>query len=391
MITLDEAQARLFALKPPVETALCDLASAAGRWAASPVLARRTQPAYDLSAMDGYAVRFADMPGPWRIIGESAAGSRFNQRIFERESARISTGAALPMGSDTIVVQEDVLRTGDMISLSGNGPTARCSSVRRAGEDFERNDVLIESGARFTPARVALAALGGHDTIEARRPIRVAIASTGSELVFRPSEYEAGLPDSNGPMLAALLAGLPVDIVRLGNVADDPAAVADLIGYAPNVDILVTTGGASVGDHDLIRPALMAAGAEIAFWKVAIRPGKPVLAARLGDAIILGLPGNPVSAFVTAHLFLRPLIAQLSGAANPLPPTIMAEIGSALPAVGDRTDYVRMTWDAERLVPVRTGDSGALSPLAAADALVIRPAGSIAAAPGERLAAMLIA
>jgi molybdopterin molybdotransferase len=391
MIGLAEAQARLLSLKRPVDTELCDLAGAAGRWAAEPVIARRTQPAYDISAMDGYAIRYADMPGPWRITGESAAGLPFDGKLFPGEAVRIFTGAALPAGSDTIVIQEDVVRVAVHLALTADGPLAQGSAVRRAGEDFKRNAVLIDTGAAFTPARIALAALGGHDTMSTRRLIRVAIASTGNELVPRPSEFEGGLPDSNGPMLSALVRDLPVSVAHLGSVHDDPVAVAQIMKAAGDFDILVTTGGVSVGDHDLVQPALTAAGAEIAFWKVAIRPGKPVIAARLGDAVILGLPGNPVSAFVTAQLFLRPLIAHLSGATDPMPRRIVAKLGAPLPAVGHREDFVRARWHDGQLIPVRAGDSGALFPLAEAQALVVRPAGSVAAATGDCAEVILLA
>jgi molybdopterin molybdotransferase len=389
MIALETAQTRLIALKPAVAVDNVPLDQALGRYAATPVIARRTQPPRALSAMDGYAIRFADMPGPWRVTGEAAAGVPFDGGIGAHEAVRIFTGAALPDGADTIVIQEDIDRAGDMIALHGAGPSRPGESVRQAGEDFTGGTMLIPAGALITPARIALAAIGGHDHVAVHRRIRVMIATTGSELQPVGGQSD-GLPDSNGPMIAAQLAGLPVSIERLGIVRDDPAALKAMIDRAHGADILVTTGGASVGDHDLVRPALIAAGAVIDFWKVAIRPGKPVLAATLGDMIILGLPGNPVSAFVTAQLFLIPLIAALAGAADPLPRAIGTRAGAAFPAVGTRTDFVRARWQDGALVPARAGDSGALMPLAEAQALVIRPAGSPPLAAGDEVTALLI-
>ncbi len=390
MIDLAEAQARLLALAMPVSAETMALGAALGRWTSQPVLALRTQPAHDLSAMDGYAIRFADMPGPWRIVGEAAAGQPFTGDIAPGHAARISTGAALPSGTDSILIHEDAKRDGDTLILTGRGPQRCGESVRKAGEDFASGAVLIDRGVQVSAARLALAAMGGHATIAARRTIRVAIATTGTELVPVGSAPDAGLPDSNAPMLVAQLAGYPVEILCF-RVVDSLAALQRLFAETRDVDILVTTGGASVGDHDLVRPALTAAGGDIDFWKIAMRPGKPVMVGRRGNAIVLGLPGNPVSAFVTAELLLKPIVAQLSGAADPLPRPIAARLGAALPAVGARTDFVRMRWADGALVPVRTGDSGALFPLAQAQALAIRPAGAAAAAVGDFVEAIAIA
>ncbi len=390
MIAFDEAQARILGLAKPVDRETVGLDQAIGRWAAEPVTARRTQPAHDLSAMDGYAVRFVDLPGPWRVIGESAAGRPFSSICEPGTAVRIFTGAFLPDGSDTIVIQEDVTRDGMALHLTGNGPKRATESVRHVGEDFTAGAPIIAAGALMTPARIALAACSGHDRLTVRRPIRVAIASTGDELVPIGSATD-GLPDSNGAMLSALLADMPVAITAFGIVADTQAALATLLDQARHHDVIVTTGGASVGDHDLVRPALIAAGAHIDFWKIAMRPGKPVMAGTLDAAIVLGLPGNPVSAFVTAQLLLRPLIARLSGAADPLPRRIMAQLGAALPAVGWRTDFVRLRWSDGQLVPAQSGDSGSLLALADAEALGIRHAGAQAAGAGDFVEAILIA
>lgn len=383
MIGFEDAQARLLALAEPVASEDVPLAEAAGRWAAAPVIARRTQPAADLSSMDGYAIAHADLPGPWHVVGESAAGRPWGGTVGRGEAVRIFTGAYLPPGTDTILIQENTARDGDRLSLA-TPPPAPCQWVRPAGQDFAEGSAVIAAGLRLTPARVALAAAAGHMALPVHRRVRVALAATGDEL-------GDVLPDSNSPMLAALLADLPVDVGRSTPLPDTRPALADFFDSARHHDVIVTTGGASVGDHDLVRPVLLELGAELDFWKIAMRPGKPVMAGRLGGAVVLGLPGNPVSAFVTAHLFLRPLIAALSGARDPLPPRIFAALGAPLPAVGARTDFARMRWQGGTLVPALAGDSGALLPLAEAEALAIRPAHAPAAAAGDRIEAILLA
>ena len=379
MIAPEEALTRLLALAAPVaEIDQVSLINAANRWAAADISAQRTQPARNLSAMDGYAVRHADRPGPWHIIGESAAGFPFTGTVSKGQTTRIFTGAAVPPGADSIVIQEDVARNGDIITLTGNGPPAPNTHIRRAGSDFTTGQTLIEAGNLLTPARIGLAAIAGHASLPVRRAIKVALISTGDELV--PIGTDPGidrLPASNAVMLAALLHHLPAEISDIGIIPDDKHALTAALAQARLHDVIVTTGGASVGDHDLVRSALLEAGATIDFWKIAMRPGKPLMAGALGDAVILGLPGNPVSAFVTATLFLKPLIAHLSGAKDPAPRIQTATLAARLPAVGIRTDYVRARWHEGGVHPV-TGDSGMLVPLAAADALIIRPAGATA-------------
>ena len=391
MISPDAALARLLALATPFDIETLPLLDAAGRWAAADVKALRTQPARDLSAMDGYAIRHADLPGPWRVVGESAAGRPFRGTIGPSEAARIFTGAALPDGADTIIIQEDVTRTGDSITLTAPGPHPTGQHVRRAGSDLTEGQTVIAKGEPLTPACIGLAAIAGHGTLPVRRRIRVALISTGDELV--PPGTDPGddrLPASNAPMLTALLATMPVEITDMGIIPDDKPTLTNAFDRARRYDVIVTTGGASVGDHDLVQPALIDAGATIDFWKIAMRPGKPLMAGRLGTAITLGLPGNPVSAFVTATLFLKPLIAYLSGARDPAPPAITARLATALPAVGIRTDYVRAQWEGAAIAPLH-GDSGMLVPLAAATALIIRPAGSPPAAKGEDVSVIILA
>ncbi len=373
LLPIAVAQARLLATAPRVGIETLPLVQAAGRWVAEPIVARRSQPAADVSSMDGYAIRFADMPGPWRVVGESAAGRPFGGSIAAGEATRIFTGAAMPTGADSVLVQEEAARNGDTVTLVGEGPPRRGMSVRRKGLDFTAGDTLIAAGERLTPARIALAATGGHGELAVNRRLRVAVLATGDELIppGAASDDPLALPEGNSAMLAAMLADLPVDVTSLGIVPDRLDALTAAFAGA-QADVVVTTGGASVGDHDLVRPAIEAAGGKIDFWRIAVRPGKPMLAGTLGKAMVLGLPGNPVSAFVTATLFLRPLIAAMAGATDPLPRTLIAALAEPLPANDHRQDYLRGTVIGGRVAMVPIQDSSMLATLARADCLIVR-------------------
>lgn len=385
MISLAQAQAQLIALASPLPQEVVSLPEAIGRWAAAPVLAKRTQPTRDLSAMDGYAIAHSGLPGPWRLIGESAAGLGFLGTAGAREAVRIFTGAPLPPGTDTIIIQEDVTREGDLVTIAPDLAVPFAQHVRPAGGDFITGTTLIETGDLLTPARIALAAGGGHGSLPVRRRPRLDILSTGNELVPPGAAVgEDQIPETNAIMLAALVRDLRCTVQSPGIVRDDLDALTSAI-RASDADILVTCGGASVGDHDLVRPALAQAGAELDFWKVAMRPGKPLMAGKRGRQIVLGLPGNPVSAYVTAFLFLRPLIASLSGAADPLPRSVTAVLDTPLPATGNRTDHIRAVEQGGRVSAVGINDSAALRALAAANALIVRAAGAPAANAGEQV------
>ncbi len=375
LIPVAEAQARMLALKAPLAVETVPLLDAAGRFAAGDIRARRTQPAADLSAMDGYAIRFAERPGPWTVAGESAAGGGFGRALAPGEAARIFTGAPVPEGADAILVQEEAARDGDRLTMAGEGPPRIGAHIRRRGGDFAEGGLLLPAGAPIGAAAIALAASGGHGAIAVRRRPRVALLSTGNELVA-PGEPTPGalLPASNGPMLAALLRSDACTVHDHGIVRDDLDAIgAAFHAMARDSDIIVTTGGASVGDHDLVLPALEKAGARIDFWKVRMKPGKPVMIGMLGDAIVLGLPGNPVSAFVTATLFLKPLIAHLLGAANPVPEPVVARLAAPLPPTQGRAEYFRGRWAEGRVVPLSGQDSAGLSALVEAALLIVRP------------------
>ncbi|HEX8387734.1 MAG TPA: molybdopterin molybdotransferase MoeA [Sphingomonas sp.] len=383
LLSVAEAQARLLALASPVTIERVPLAGAIGRWAAEDAYAGRTQPPAALSSMDGYAIRHTDMPGPWRVIGESAAGRPLARALGPGEAARIFTGAFVPDGADAVLIQEETARDGDALRLAGDGPPRPGANVRARGLDFATGDLLVRAGDRLTPARLALLAAGGQPVISVRRRVRVALAATGDELSHDVSTDPSKTPETNNLLLSALLADLPVDLLDLGILPDDQAVLRSAFAGI-EADLLVTSGGASVGDHDLVRPALLAAGGAIDFWRVAVRPGKPLMAGRLRDAVVLGLPGNPVSAYVTALLFVRPLIARLAGAADPLPRTRTAVLGRDLPANGPRADHLRAAHDAEgRVCAALVQDSSMLRILADSDCLIVRPPHAPAARAGD--------
>lgn len=391
LLPVAEAQARLIGTARPIEVETVALNEALGRWAAEPVVARRTQPARDLSAMDGYAIRFADLPGPWRVTGESAAGRPFDGQVGTSEAIRIFTGAAMPVGADSVLVQEEAARDGARLALAGEGPPHSGRNVRPEGLDFRQGQTLIAAGERLTPARLAVAATAGVYELPVRRRVRVAIASTGDELVEPAATIPPDrLPESNRLLLRALLADLPVEIIDLGILPDRLEVIRNAFAEV-RCDLLVTTGGASVGDHDLVRPALEAAGATIDFWRIALRPGKPMMAGRLNGAQVLGLPGNPVSAFVTALLFVKPVIAALAGAAAPLPRQTTGTLGENLPANGARTDYLRAELRDGRLFAAAIQDSSMLLTLARANCLIVREAHAPAARSGDSAVVLMIA
>jgi molybdopterin molybdotransferase len=385
LLSVAEAQARVLALTSPLPSETVSLIEAVGRWAAEDVLARRDQPSHDLSAMDGYAIRFAERPGPWAVVGESAAGAGLDRALAPGEAARIFTGAPVPAGADCVLIQEEATRDGDQLTMTGEGPRGIGGNIRARAMDFTSGACLIADGQRMDARHVALAGIGGHGTVPVRRRARIALVSTGDELVpLGAPTPGASLPASNAAMLAALLAGRPAEVMDFGVVPDDLDSIAAAFRAASaEADIIVTTGGVSVGDRDLVRPGLEKARATLDFWRVAMRPGKPLLAGTLGDAIVLGLPGNPVSSYVTAILFLLPLIARMGGAADPLPSTRIVTLGAPLPANGVRQDYLRARFENGRAFAPDGQDSAALVALASAGGLIVRPPHVPAARTGD--------
>ena len=384
MIPVAEAQARLLALASPLPAQTVSLDKAIGSYLAEDIIAKRTQPAADLSAMDGYAIRFADLPGPFERVGESAAGAPFAGTVEGRQAARIFTGAHLPAGADTILVQEDARIEDNQIFLTGDGPDWLGKHIRRQGGDFRAGDKLISAGTNLQPGAIAAAAMSGFGALSAGGTPKIKIIGTGDELV-PPGEPcdSAHIPSSNNIMLRAMLSGLPCDAFDAGIVSDNLELLTAAFDDAADYDIIVTSGGASVGDHDFVQDALKAAGAKIEFWRVAMRPGKPLMAATIDKTIVLGLPGNPSSAFVTAFLFLLPLVRHLAGSKIPYPPGGLAPVTVDLNAADSRTDYLRARLENGEITPFNRQDSGMLSPLIEANTLLVRPEGSLQLNAGE--------
>ncbi len=394
-LPLEEAQARLLDLAPPLAVDDVDVENGLNRYLAEPVRAFRTQPAADLSAMDGYAVRPGDLAGPWTIIGESAAGHPFAGHVEPGQAVRIATGALIPDGTGCVILQEDVERTDNLIVLTGTPPDPPAKHIRRKGLDFNEGDEVLATGSRIGPAQVALTLSSGNRNIAVRRAPRIAIIDSGDELSASPEACAPHqIPASNGAMLLAMVRTLPCEAKRIGPVADDLKAMAHTLARAEDADVIVTSGGASVGDHDLVRPAIEAWGASIDFWRVAIKPGKPLLVATReglnGRQIILGLPGNPVSSHVTAYLFLLPLLRKLLGAANPLPRRFRTTLGEQLAANGSRREFRRAVWNGSSIQSQTIQDSGALAALSASNALIDREANAPPAAIGEEVFAFLL-
>lgn len=390
-IPLEEAQAQLLALVAPLPVEHVHVEEALGRYLAEPLLARRTQPATALSAMDGYAVTAGDMTGPWQVVGESAAGHPYTGAIRPGEAVRISTGAVLPSDATAVIVQEDLARQGDRLTLTGEAPSPVDKHIRPRGLDFVEGAQILGAGVRVGPAQLALALSAGHARLPVRRRPQVLVMDSGDELSADPEACGGHqIPASNGAMLAAMARGVACDVRRVGPVPDDLDALAAAFGQAAEADVIVTSGGASVGDHDLIKPALEAWGARIGFWRVAIKPGKPILVATPESGgkqqIILGLPGNPVSSHVTAYLFMLPLLRALLGAARPFPLATRLRLAEPLPANGSRRTFLRASTDGTTVTSQNVQDSSALASLAASNVLIDRAANAPAIAEGETVA-----
>ena len=387
MLALEEAQSRIVALAPDPRASCIKTKDAAGRYLVSDLLALRTQPSADLSAMDGYAI---SGEGPWVLVGESRAGQPFDGVLGAGECVRISTGAHMPTGSDRVLIQENAEVEGDRVVCTQDMPDAG-KHVRKSGFDFAEGDRLLGAGTRLDPAKIALALGGGHFEVDVARAPTVAIIDSGDELSADPANCGPHqIPASNGAMLSAMLEQIGCVVKRIGPVPDDRDALAQALADAEECDIVVTSGGASVGDHDLIQPALKDWGASLDFWKVAIKPGKPLMVATRDDQVIFGLPGNPVSAFVTAHLFVLPFVRASMGASICEPAWVTLQCGVELPAVGSRREFLRALWDGHAVYPTDSQDSSALAALAASNCLIDRAANSPALDKGATVPCYLI-
>jgi molybdopterin molybdotransferase len=392
LLSVAEALARVLERAAALPTEMVPLHRARGRTLSEDLKALRTQPPVAMSAMDGYALRAADLGDrapPLKLVGQSAAGRRYDGTLQPGETVRIFTGAPVPEGADTILIQEDAVVDGDRIRATAIPMAGR--NIRRAGLDFLEGQTLLPAGTRLGAAELALAAAMNHPMLPVARKPLVAIIATGDELV-RPGE-PAGpnqIIASNSFAIAAFVEAAGGTTLDLGIVADDFAPLEAAIRAARDAkaDILVTLGGASVGDHDLVKPALAKEGMELGFWRIAMRPGKPLIHGRLGAMTILGLPGNPVSSIVCGALFLMPLIRALSGDKTAhLDRSEPAILGVALRANDKRQDYMRASLTLRDdgtpvAVPHIVQDSSMLRVLAQAQCLVIREPNTPAAEAG---------
>jgi molybdopterin molybdotransferase len=372
MISVEDALARCLALVAPLPGETVPLSRAAGRWMSAPAVATRDQPPFAASAMDGYAVQ--GDPGPddnFLVIGEAGAGHAFTGQVGRGQAVRIFTGAPVPEGATRVIIQEDVVRIDDRIILKEGLDSA--THIRPLGQDFRAKDSL--SPRRLRPNDLALLAAMNIPSVQATRKPVVALIATGDELVMpgedpRPDQIIA----SNSFALQALIEAEGGEARLLPIARDNEAELATVLALAEDADLIVTIGGASVGDHDLVGKV---AGLNHSFWKIAMRPGKPLMAGRLNGVPMLGLPGNPVSAIVCGHLFLLPMVRAMLGDPTPAPQPRRARLSVDLPANGVRVHYMRARLTAEDglpgITPFDRQDSALLSILGQADALLIRP------------------
>ena len=392
LMPVADALAAILAGAEPLPEEMVALDAAHHRVLARDVAARRTQPPQAMSAMDGYAVRAADaakIQARLKVIGEVAAGRPFGQPIGPGEAVRIFTGGVVPDGADAVVIQEDTVADGGSITLTEAAMTGR--HIRRAGVDFRQGDVLLSAGGRLSDRDLSLAASMNYPELPVRRRPKVALLATGDELVMPGSTPGPGqIIYSNGYALRALARAEGAETIDLGIAADTIEATTAGIRRARDLgaDILVTTGGASVGDHDLVQDSLKAEGVAIAFWQMAMRPGKPMMHGRLGAMRVVGVPGNPVSSYVCTLLFVVPLIRALSGRKFVHHVRETAVLGRDVGANDRREDYLRARLEKRSdgmlvATPVNHQDSSLLANLSAAGALVIRPPFAPAASAGS--------
>ncbi|GAA0481288.1 molybdopterin molybdotransferase MoeA [Parasphingorhabdus litoris] len=386
LLPLDEAQNRLIAMAEPLPSETVPVSDAKSCYLAQDLVAKRSQPAADMSAMDGYAINFEDREGPWQLVGECKAGSPPCPAMQAGQAARIFTGALMPEGADTVVMQENVESDGEQIRLIDDPSPVRGRHVRHAGGDFKAGDIALKAGTRLTAAALGHAVIAGVGELSVGRRVNVAILSTGDELVTPGTATQPHqIPASNDVMVAALLDQLPARSRSISRIKDDMESLCTALESARDCDIIVTIGGASVGDHDLVAPAFKQLGGETDFWKIAMKPGKPLMAGKLGNSLVLALPGNPGSAFVTATLFLLPLIRYMAGATNYMPVMKSAITNSALPPTNQRAEFLRAKADGTGITAFNSQDSAKLSILAAANALLYRPAHSPEQEKGENV------
>jgi molybdopterin molybdotransferase len=378
MISVEQARERILANLAPTPAEIVALADAWGRVTAAPVIARLTQPPADVSAMDGYALCAADgTPGAvLHVIGSAPAGHPFDGNVGPGQAVRLYTGSVVPRGADAILLQENATAISTEVRVNEAVTVGR--HIRRAGQDFAAGDPVVPAGRRLTARDIGLSAAANHPWLTVHRRPRVAILATGDEIAM-PGEPipPGGIVSSNSHALAALVRAAGGQPIVLPVAADTREAVAAVADAVHGMDMLVTTGGASVGDHDLVIDGLKMRGLELDFWQIAMRPGKPLLFGTLGPVPVLGLPGNPVSALICSILFLLPALSRLCGLPAAPPPTVRVRVGAALPANDHRADHLRATIvvDSQGQIvatPFPVQDSAMLRRLALADALILR-------------------
>ncbi|MFT3808781.1 MAG: molybdopterin molybdotransferase MoeA [Micropepsaceae bacterium] len=391
MISVAEAEARIIANVAAMAAQTVSLAEAHGRTLAAPLVARRTHPPRDVSSMDGYALAQADAPAaPVTLpVAFRIQAGETPPPLPPGSAARLFTGAAMPDGADTVVIQEDTSFADGRVTITEAPRMGQ--HVRKAGYDIAEGATLLPAGTRLAPAHIALAAAAGHATLCVHARPRIAFLATGDELV-PPGIVPEGVQivASTGLALAALVERWGGAFHDLGIARDDEGAIRDAARGGLDADILVTQGGASVGDADLVKPALAPLGLDVDFWKIAMRPGKPLMAGRIGGTRVLGLPGNPVSALVCATLFLQPLVRTLAGEAWTGQRLATARLAAPLKANDQRQDYLRARLDGGAVTAFPLQDSGNLSTYARANALIVRPPHAPTADTGDLVQVLAI-
>jgi molybdopterin molybdotransferase len=391
LLSVAQALARVTKDLVPLEAEPVALEQATGRVLAQDLAAMLTQPPFDASAMDGYAVRAADvaaLPVKLKLVGQSAAGAGFRGRLGQGEAVRIFTGAPVPQGADTIVIQEDAEEASGAVTVKNASPGRH---IRPRGQDFSQGEVLLAAGNRLGPRELMLAASMNRAELPVRRKPVVAILATGDEVVPPGSELGADQIVSSVPCgLAALIERHGGAAMSLGIAKDEPESILTLARSGRAADILLTIGGASVGERDLVASALKTEGLELDFWKIAMRPGRPMLFGRLGSQRVLGVPGNPVSALICAQVFLKPMLDKLLGLVSAARPEPEAVLGVPLEANSEREHYMRAVsaWreDGTRIVrPLPSQDSSLVAALARADCLIVRVPHAPALGSGARV------